>query len=75
MKRLVATHQAHLRRFPNLLTYLQGNTIVVLKALGQENIDDLLKLSEDYKKSELPSPLFIIPTWQQLTIFIHYRRA
>ncbi|KAG6363657.1 hypothetical protein INS49_008758 [Diaporthe citri] len=31
----------------------EGNTIVVLKALGQENIDDLLKLSEDYKKSEL----------------------
>jgi hypothetical protein len=25
----------------------------VQKALGQENIDDLLKLSEDYKKSEL----------------------
>lgn len=24
----------------------------MLKALGQENIDDLLKLSEDYKKSE-----------------------
>ncbi|KUI59101.1 hypothetical protein VP1G_06360 [Cytospora mali] len=31
----------------------EGNTIVVLKALGQENIDDMLKLSEDYKKSEL----------------------
>lgn len=30
---------------------IQGNTIVVQKALGQENIDDLLKLSEDYKKS------------------------
>lgn len=24
----------------------------MLKALGQENIDDLLKLSEDYKKGE-----------------------
>lgn len=35
-----------------MLTHLQGNTVVVLKALGQENIDDLLKLSEDYKKSE-----------------------
>lgn len=35
-----------------LLTYAQGNTIIVLKALGQENIDDLLKLSEDYRKSE-----------------------
>ncbi|KAK7747271.1 hypothetical protein SLS53_001524 [Cytospora paraplurivora] len=31
----------------------EGNTIIVLKALGQENIDDLLKLSEDYRKSEL----------------------
>ncbi|KAK8069805.1 hypothetical protein PG994_006421 [Apiospora phragmitis] len=30
----------------------EGNTIVVQKALGQENIDDLLKLSEDYKKAE-----------------------
>lgn len=36
---------------------MQGNTIVVLKALGQENIDDLLKLSEDYKKSEFTGPL------------------
>lgn len=35
-----------------MLMHLQGNTVVVLKALGQENIDDLLKLSEDYKKSE-----------------------
>ncbi|CAJ2504833.1 Uu.00g122270.m01.CDS01 [Anthostomella pinea] len=31
----------------------EGNTIIVQKALGQQNIDDLLKLSEDYKKSEL----------------------
>ncbi|RYP30689.1 hypothetical protein DL767_006105 [Monosporascus sp. MG133] len=31
----------------------EGNTIVVQKALGQENIDDVLKLSEDYKKAEL----------------------
>lgn len=29
----------------------EGNTVIVLKALGQENIDDMLKLSEDYKKS------------------------
>lgn len=28
----------------------------MLKALGQENIDDLLKLSEDYKKSEFSWP-------------------
>ncbi|KAI1843806.1 hypothetical protein JX266_010065 [Neoarthrinium moseri] len=31
----------------------EGNTIIVQKALGQDNIDDLLKLSEDYKKAEL----------------------
>lgn len=30
----------------------QGNTIIVQKALGQQNIDDLLKLSEEYKKSK-----------------------
>lgn len=30
----------------------EGNTIIVQKALGQKNIDDLLKLSDDYKKSE-----------------------
>ncbi|KAH7040862.1 uncharacterized protein B0I36DRAFT_311657 [Microdochium trichocladiopsis] len=30
----------------------EGGTIIVQKALGQQNIDDLLKLSEDYKKSE-----------------------
>ncbi|OIW24614.1 hypothetical protein CONLIGDRAFT_100929 [Coniochaeta ligniaria NRRL 30616] len=30
----------------------EGNTIIVQRALGQENIDDLLKLSEDYKKAE-----------------------
>ena len=33
--------------------------IVVQKALGQDNIDDLLKLSEDYKKSRSPPhPVF-----------------
>jgi hypothetical protein len=37
----------------NLTNTVQGNTIIVQKALGQENIDDLLKLSEDYKKAEL----------------------
>ncbi|KAK4174567.1 hypothetical protein QBC36DRAFT_38291 [Triangularia setosa] len=31
----------------------EGNTIIVQKALGQKNIDDLLKLSDEYKKSEL----------------------
>ncbi|KAI9151598.1 hypothetical protein HJFPF1_08805 [Paramyrothecium foliicola] len=31
----------------------EGTTIIILKALGQDNIDELLKLSEEYKKSEL----------------------
>jgi len=31
----------------------EGNVIIVQKALGQQNIDDLLKLSDEYKKSEL----------------------
>ncbi|KAL2258195.1 hypothetical protein VTK26DRAFT_8587 [Humicola hyalothermophila] len=31
----------------------EGKTIVVQKALGQHNINELLKLSDDYKKSEL----------------------
>lgn len=31
----------------------ESNTIIVQKALGQENIDDLLKMSEEYKKAEL----------------------
>jgi hypothetical protein len=30
----------------------EGNTIIVQKALGQDNIDDLLKLSEDYKQGK-----------------------
>ncbi|KAI1399976.1 hypothetical protein F4819DRAFT_487988 [Hypoxylon fuscum] len=30
----------------------EGNVIIVQMALGQQNIDDLLKLSEDYKKAE-----------------------
>jgi hypothetical protein len=30
---------------------MQGNIIIVQKALGQQNIDDLLKLSDEYKKS------------------------
>lgn len=32
---------------------VQGNVIIVQKALGQQNIDDLLKLSDDYKKCRL----------------------
>lgn len=35
----------------------QGNTLVLQVALGQDNIDDVLKLSRDYKKSEFQSPL------------------
>ncbi|KAK4199305.1 hypothetical protein QBC40DRAFT_255240 [Triangularia verruculosa] len=38
----------------------EGNTIIVQKALGQKNIDDLLKLSDDYKKS-MPAPLLSYP--------------
>ncbi|XP_044719055.1 uncharacterized protein HRG_07620 [Hirsutella rhossiliensis] len=30
----------------------EGNTIIVQKALGQENIDELLKLSEEYNKAD-----------------------
>ncbi|KAI1750754.1 hypothetical protein F4782DRAFT_242071 [Xylaria castorea] len=29
---------------------IEGSTVIVQKALGQQNIDDLLRLSEDYKK-------------------------
>ncbi|KAI1287899.1 hypothetical protein F5Y03DRAFT_113220 [Xylaria venustula] len=29
---------------------IEGNTVIIQKALGQQNIDDLLRLSEDYKK-------------------------
>ncbi|KAK4186388.1 hypothetical protein QBC35DRAFT_387355 [Podospora australis] len=31
----------------------EGNTIIVQKALGQNNIDEVLKLSDEYKKSEM----------------------
>ncbi|KAI2636791.1 hypothetical protein GGS21DRAFT_489560 [Xylaria nigripes] len=31
---------------------MEGNTVIIQKALGQKNIDDLLKLSEDYKKAD-----------------------
>ncbi|KAL8347246.1 hypothetical protein RB601_003232 [Gaeumannomyces tritici] len=31
----------------------EGNTIIIQRALGQENIDDLLRLSEEYKKCEV----------------------
>lgn len=30
----------------------EGDTIIILKALGRENIDEVIKLSEDYKVSE-----------------------
>jgi hypothetical protein len=43
----------------------QGNTIIVQKALGQQNIDDLLKLSDDYKKSEPPATY--CSAWLKLT--------
>ncbi|KAI0390081.1 hypothetical protein F5Y17DRAFT_446120 [Xylariaceae sp. FL0594] len=31
---------------------IEGNTIIIQKALGQKNIDDLLRLSEEYKKAD-----------------------
>ncbi|KAJ4256082.1 hypothetical protein NW762_009158 [Fusarium torreyae] len=31
----------------------EGNTIIIQQALGQDNIDELLKASENYKKAEL----------------------
>lgn len=34
----------------------QGHTIIVQKALGQDNIDELLKVSEDYKKGKCSYP-------------------
>ncbi|KUJ20693.1 uncharacterized protein LY89DRAFT_730711 [Mollisia scopiformis] len=30
----------------------EGETIIIMKALGRENIDEVIKLSEDYKASE-----------------------
>ncbi|RFN45024.1 mg2+ transporter [Fusarium flagelliforme] len=30
----------------------EGNIVIIQKALGQDNVDELLKLSEDYKKVE-----------------------
>jgi len=34
-----------------LLTF-QGDVIIIQKALGRENIDEVIKLSEDYKNQE-----------------------
>ncbi|KAI1419117.1 hypothetical protein F5Y12DRAFT_303371 [Xylaria sp. FL1777] len=31
---------------------IEGNTVIIQKALGQQNIDDLLRLSDDYKKAD-----------------------
>lgn len=44
------------------LTYIQGDTIIIQKALGRENIDEVIKLSEDYKAAESEwSLIFIFP--------------
>ena len=45
----------------------QGDVIIIQKALGRENIDEVIKLSEDYKNQEselysLPSSLFPLPS-------------
>ncbi|RSL78249.1 hypothetical protein CEP51_008360 [Fusarium floridanum] len=49
----------------------EGHTIIVQKALGQDNIDELLKVSEDYKKVEAeiaaarkPAPAILPPPAQ-----------
>ncbi|KAI0204510.1 hypothetical protein F4808DRAFT_345357 [Astrocystis sublimbata] len=31
---------------------IEGTTVIIQKALGQQNIDDLLKLSDEYKKAD-----------------------
>ncbi|KAI1111485.1 hypothetical protein F5Y14DRAFT_309289 [Nemania sp. NC0429] len=31
---------------------IEGNTVIIQRALGQQNIDDLLKLSDEYKKAD-----------------------
>ncbi|KAH8165145.1 hypothetical protein CIB48_g3109 [Xylaria polymorpha] len=31
---------------------VEGNTVIIQKALGQQNIDDLLRLSDEYKKAD-----------------------
>ncbi|KUI54942.1 hypothetical protein VP1G_02406 [Cytospora mali] len=33
--------------------YHEGNTVIVRKALGRDNIDDLIKLSEEYKEADM----------------------
>ena len=43
-----------------MLTF-QGKTVVILKALGQDQIDQVLRVSEEYKKGNplifpIPSP-------------------
>ncbi|KAI0103069.1 hypothetical protein GGR51DRAFT_562049 [Nemania sp. FL0031] len=45
--RLVSIRAIAELRYPYIV---EGNTVIIQKALGQQNIDDLLKLSEDYKK-------------------------
>ena len=46
----------------------QGNVIIIQKALGQANIDELLKLSEDYKKSRYHADT--CPTFPQAALSI-----
>ncbi|KAI1125476.1 hypothetical protein F5Y10DRAFT_247075 [Nemania abortiva] len=45
--RLVSIRAIAELRYPYVV---EGNTVIIQRALGQQNIDDLLKLSEDYKK-------------------------
>ena len=41
----------------HILIPLQGDVIIIQKALGRENIDEVIKLSEDYKNQESESSL------------------
>ena len=44
-----------------LNSYFQGDVIIIQKALGRENIDEVIKLSEDYRSSESESPIPFTP--------------
>ncbi|KAI1824281.1 hypothetical protein F4861DRAFT_539163 [Xylaria intraflava] len=47
--RLVSIRAIADLQYPHVI---EGNTVIIQKALGQKNIDDLLKLSDDYKKAD-----------------------
>ncbi|KAI1434228.1 hypothetical protein GGR50DRAFT_416303 [Xylaria sp. CBS 124048] len=47
--RLVSIRAIAELQYPHVI---EGNTVIIQKALGQKNIDDLLKLSDDYKRAD-----------------------